>query len=62
MPLLDAVIHCSRTASHKILKHKNARTDVKMDNGAYVDIALLTESDWCDIILKFDTLYAEHSV
>jgi len=56
LPLVEAVIHCSRTASHKILKHKNARTDVKIGNRAYVDIY---ENDWCDI-LKFDTLYAEH--
>jgi hypothetical protein len=41
--LVEAVIHCSRTAPHKILKHKNACTGVKISNRAYVDIRILTK-------------------
>jgi hypothetical protein len=40
LPLVEATIHCSCTASQKILKHKNARTDIKIGNRAYVDIKI----------------------
>ena len=41
--------------------HQNAHSDVTADNWAYVDIAIFTENDVLNNILKFGTPYKEYS-